>query len=90
MAYFVEFVEPVLDYLDRVSGLTNDDRLTIVDGIIRELSKDADRFFALFPMAHEALCFRYDYAHPHEDKIYNFDFVVDASHLEVGRSRRLH
>ena len=84
MAYFVEFVEPVLDYLDRVSGLTIDDRKKIVDGIIQELSKDADRFFALYPLARESLCFWYDYPYPHERNIYDFNFVAAASHLEMG------
>jgi hypothetical protein len=26
VAYFVEFVDPVLNYVDEVNGLTNDDR----------------------------------------------------------------
>ena len=60
MGYHVEFVDPVRDYLGRVEGLTDDDRAAVVDGVIEELSKDADRFFALRPLAHESLCFRYD------------------------------
>jgi hypothetical protein len=84
MGYFVEFVAPVLDYLDKVSGLTDDDRSAIANEIMQELSKDADRFFALFPLSHESLYFWYDYAYSREDKIYDFDFIVDASHLEMG------
>ena len=84
MAYFVEFVDLVLDYLDQVDGLTKHVRKKIVEGVIQELSKDADRFFALYPLAHESLCFWYDYPYPHDRKIYEFDFVVDASHLEMG------
>jgi len=62
----------------------DDDRATIVDGVIEELSRDADRFFALRPLAHESHCFLYDYPHPTAQTLYNFDFVVDASHLEMG------
>jgi hypothetical protein len=84
VAYHVEFVEPVLDYLQQVEGLTEDDRAAILDGLIEELSRDADRFLALRPLAHESLCFRYDYPHLVEQVLYNFDFVVDASHREMG------
>jgi hypothetical protein len=84
VGYHVEFVEPVRDYLARVEGLTDDDRAAVVDGVIEELSRDADRFLALRPLAHESLCFRYDYPHPAGQTIYNFDFVVDASHREMG------
>src|SRR5581483_9379656 len=73
VAYHVEFTDLVRDYLQRVEGLTDDDRATIVDGVIEELSRDADRFLALYPLAHESHCFRYD-----------FRFVADASHLEMG------
>jgi hypothetical protein len=84
VAYHVEFVEPVLDYLERVEGLTDDDRAAVVDGVIEELSRDADRFLALRPLAHESLCFQYDYPHATEQTMYDFDFVVDASHLAMG------
>jgi hypothetical protein len=84
VAYHVEFVAPVLEYLERVEGLTEDDWAAVVDGVIEELSRDADHFLALRPLAHEALCFRYDYPHLTGQTLYNFDFVVDASHLEMG------
>ena len=84
MAYDIEFVEPVLDYLAMVPGLTDEDRAMIVDGIIEELSRDADRFHALRPLAHESLCFRYDYPHPTRQILYNFDFIVDAWHIDMG------
>lgn len=48
------------------------------------MSRDADRFLALYPLAHESLCFRYNYPYPHDRKIFDFHFVVDASHLEMG------
>jgi hypothetical protein len=84
VAYLVEFVEPVLVYLERMEGLTAADRAAVVDGVIDELSRDADRFLALRPLAHESLCFRYDYPHLTEQAMYDFDFVIDASHLEMG------
>jgi hypothetical protein len=84
VAYEVEFVEPVLEYLARVEGLTDEDRAAVVDGVIEELSRDADRFLALRPLDHEALCFRYDYPHPTRQTMYNFDFVVDARHMAMG------
>jgi len=55
-----------------------------VDGVVEELGRDADRFLALRPLAHESLCFRYDYPHLTEQMLYNFDFVVDASPLAMG------
>jgi hypothetical protein len=84
VGYNVEFVEPVLDYISRVAGLTDDDRAAVVDGAIEELAKDGDRFLALYPLAHESLCFRYDYPHSTEHAVYNFDFVVDAQHQAAG------
>jgi len=84
VGYYVEFVGPVLDYLAQIEGLTNDDRTVIVEGISEELSRDADRFHALFPIAHESLCFRYDYPHPTAQAMYNFDLVVDAQHQAMG------
>jgi hypothetical protein len=82
--YHVEFVEPVLDYLAQVERLTDDDRLAILDAVVDELSRDADRFHSLRPLAHESLCFLYDYPHVTGQTIYDFDFVVDARHLEMG------
>jgi hypothetical protein len=80
--YHVEFVESVLDYLAKLEGLTDDDRLAIVDAVVDELSRDADRFHALRPLARESLGFLYDYPHVTGQTIY--DFVVDARHLEMG------
>jgi hypothetical protein len=84
VGYHVELIDPVLTYLEQVEGLTDDDRAAVVDGIIDELSRDADRFLALRPLAHESFCFRYDYPYPSGRTMYTFDFVVDASHLEMG------
>lgn len=84
MAFDVEFVEPVLEYLAAVGGLTDADRASIVDGVIEELSRDADRFLALRPLAHESLCFRCDYPHPTIPTLLNFDFVVDAACRGMG------
>lgn len=84
MRYYVEWVALVLNYLEQVDGLTDADRAAIVNGVDEELSREADHFFALYPLAHESLCFRYDYPHVTEQAIYTFDFVVDASHMEMG------
>jgi hypothetical protein len=84
MRYDVELVAPVLDYLAQLEGLTDDDRAAIVDGVIEELSRDADRFHGLRPLAHESLCFLYDYAHISGTMLYELDFVVDARNLEMG------
>lgn len=84
MSYSVEFVEPVLHYLANVDGLNDADRAAIIDGVIDELSHDADRFHALQPLAHESLCFRYDFLYPTMHALYRLDFVVDARYLEMG------
>ena len=84
MEYHVEFVELVLDYLASVEGLTDEDRAAIVAGVTQELSQTADHFLALYPLAHESLCFRYDYPHATQTAIYSFDFVVSAHHMEMG------
>jgi hypothetical protein len=84
VAYDVEFVEPVLDYLANVPRLTDQDRAVIVDGVIEELSRDADHFHALRPLAHESMCFLYDYPHQTRQALFNFDFVVDATHANIG------
>ena len=84
MSYYVEFAEPVRDYLAAVEGLTDHDRAAVVDAVIEELSRDADRFFALRPLTQESFCFRYDYPHVVGQTVYDFEFVVDASHVEMG------
>lgn len=84
MEYHVEFVDPVLDYLATVEGLTEEDRTAIIAGITQELSQDADYFLALYPLVHESLYFRYDYPHPTKTTMYDFDFIVSAHHLEMG------
>jgi hypothetical protein len=84
VGYHVEFVDPVLEYLERVEGLTDDDRGAIVEVVVEELSRDADRFIALRPLAHESLCFRYGYQYTTERTIYHLDFVVNAAYLEMG------
>ena len=84
MGYHVEFVEPVLDYLALVPRLTDKDRVAIVAGIIDELSDRADQFFALRPLAHESLCFRYDFPYLTQEAGFNFDFVVDACNMAMG------
>jgi hypothetical protein len=84
VAFFVEFVENVLDYMSQIEGLTDEDRATIVDGMIEELSRDADRFLALYSLTHESLCFRYEYAHVVQPTIFNFDFVVDTKDSAMG------
>jgi hypothetical protein len=82
--YHVELVEPVRGYLAQVEGLTDADRAAIVDAVSDELARDADRFLALYPLAHESYCFRYDYPYPTGATMFNFDFVVDASHQAMG------
>jgi hypothetical protein len=67
-----------------VAGLTDDQRAIILNGVIDELANDADRFLALYPLAHESLCFKYDYAYQTEETDYTFDLVVDARHFEMG------
>lgn len=89
MREYVEFAEPVREYLARLEGLTDDDRAAVVDGVIEELSRDADRFLALRPLTLESLCFRYDYPLIVGQTVYDFVFVVEASHLEMGVVRRL-
>jgi hypothetical protein len=84
VAFFVEFVPSVLEYLGRVDGLTDVDRAAVVDEITEELARDADRFLALYPLAHESLCLLYDYARPCGNAVFSFDFVVDASALSMG------
>ena len=84
MPYFVETSPAVLDYLTAAEGISDEGRAAVVDGYIEELGRDADRFLALYPLAHESFHFRYDYAHPDAGVLYNFDFIVDGSHMEVG------
>jgi hypothetical protein len=84
MPYYVETAPAVLDFFAAVEGISNEGRTAIIDGYIEELGRDADRFLALYPLAHESYLFRYDYAHPHSGILFNFDFIVDGSHMEVG------
>jgi hypothetical protein len=88
VAYHVEFVEPVLAYVAAVDGLTDEDRVSIVAGVSEELSRDADRFLALFPLAHESLAFRYNYPQLHGTTMYHFDLVVEATYRLRWPARR--
>ncbi len=84
MAYHVEFVDIVLDYLAGVEGLTDDDRQAIVAGVTRRLSESADVYLVLYPLSHESLAFWYHYPHTTQTTLYEFGFVVSAHHLAVG------
>lgn len=74
MRYYVETTESVVDYIRHVDGLTPDDQLAVLDGIEVELSRDADHFLDLHPLAQESLSFRYDYFHPTLHTFFHFDF----------------
>ena len=87
MGYAVEFLETIREYLANVAGLTDDDRASIIDGVIEELSRDADEFLAKYPLGHESLHFHYDYVHPTYQTLFAFDFIVDASYREMGVMR---
>jgi len=52
--------------------------------VTEELARSADYFFAMYPVAPEALSFRYNYPHLTATTAYDFDFVVSAHHLEAG------
>jgi hypothetical protein len=84
MGYYIEFVESVLEYLQGIDGLTDEQRAEILEAVTDELSRDADRFHSLYPLSHESLCFRYNYPHPTEKMIYDFDFIVSASHRAMS------
>jgi hypothetical protein len=82
--YYVQFAPAVRDYLASVEGLSDDARAQIVDAVIDELGRDADKFLALYPLGPDSLHFRYDYPHPDGATLFVFDFVVDGSRMEVG------
>jgi hypothetical protein len=84
MPYYVETAPAVLDYIAGVEGLSDEGRAAVVDGYIDEFGRDANRFLALYPLGPESLHFRYDFPHPEGGMIYNFDFVVDGTNMEVG------
>jgi hypothetical protein len=84
MGYVVEFKESIRDYIANVGGLSDDERGRIIEGVIEELSRDTDKFLAKYPLGHESLHFRYDYIHPTYEILFTFDFIVDASHREMG------
>jgi hypothetical protein len=84
MPYDVELGVGLRAYIAAVPGLTDADRAAVIDGVIEELAHNADHFLELRPLAHESLHFRYDYPHPTTHTLFNFDFVVDASHRGVG------
>jgi hypothetical protein len=84
VAYDVELGTALRAYIAAVPGLTDADRAAVIDGVIEELSRNADYFLARYPLAHESLHFRYDYPHPTTHTLFNFDFVVDASARGAG------
>jgi hypothetical protein len=87
MGYEIEFIQPIREYIANVAGLSDDERALIVDGVIEELSQNADYFFDKYPLGHESLSFRYDYFHPTRETLFNFEFIVDASAREMGVMR---
>ena len=84
MAYFVEIAPRVEDYITSTEGLSDAARADLVDGIIDELGRDADEFLRKRPLSPESLHFRYDYVQPDDRTLFIFDFIVDATQMEVG------
>jgi hypothetical protein len=83
VAYHVEIRPAVVDYIATVA-LSATDQKAVLQGVIAELSQDADYFLARYPLAHESLHFRYDYIHPTYETLFTFEFIVDASAHEMG------
>lgn len=86
MAYDVVIERDVAEYIAALA-LSPDDQATVLREIVVELSENADKFLIGHPLAHESLCFRYDYAHPTYETMFAFEFIVDASHSEMGVMR---
>jgi hypothetical protein len=84
MPYYVETAPLVLDYIASIEGLSDPGRAAVVDGYIDELGRDADKFLALYPLGPESLHFRYDYPLAEGGRLYNFEFIVDGTPMEVG------
>src|SRR5258706_13135686 len=84
MPYFAETFPAVIEYLASVEGLADAGRTAIIDGFLGELAKDADKFLALYPLGPESLHFRYDFPHIEGSTLFDFDFVVDGTHMESG------
>ena len=83
MAYDVEILPAVVDYISALA-LPLSARESILLGVTDELSQRADDFLEQHPLSHESLHFRYDYIHPTYETMFAFEFVVDASHREMG------
>lgn len=84
MAYHVAIAPRVEGYIDAVEGLSGAGRAELLGGVIEELGRDADEFLRKHSLGPESLHFRYDYVQPDDQTLYIFDFVVDASQMEVG------
>jgi len=84
VTYYVQFGQEVRDYIEAVEGLSAAGRDALMDGVTEELGRDVDEFLRTRPLSPESLHFRYDYVQPDDQTLYIFDFVVDATQMEVG------
>ena len=84
--YAVEFEQPVISYMRAVDRMTEVALDAITDGMRDELSRDADKFLRLFPVARESYTFRYDFAHQDGPAAcqFNFEFACDGSAMPYG------
>jgi hypothetical protein len=84
VSYYVRFERGIEDFLRTIEGLSTAARAAVIDGVIEELGRDADKFLALNPLGPESLHFRYDYVQPDGDTLFVFDFIVDGTEMAVG------
>jgi len=84
MGYWVEFIDPVLDYLVGIEGLSEPDRARMITEVRDELATHAEHFHTLYPLEPESYRFRYPYALSTQQGIFEVDFVVDGSRMEMG------
>lgn len=84
MAYIIQTAESVEKYIHGIEGLSEEAKVQIVEGYLRDLGENADHFLERYPLAHESYSFSYEYALIDGGLIYSFRFIAEGSHREAG------
>jgi hypothetical protein len=84
--YNVETADPVADYLVSLAAESISPKAIerLIDEYTLELANRADIHHERNPLAHESHCFRFETVLIDGSSLWQFDFVVDGRHKEMG------
>jgi hypothetical protein len=84
MAYSVQTMPLVRDYLRSLPGLSREARLRLFVGYFDLVANHADEHLAQSPLTPGSSCFRFDYHLLDGETAHSFVFVVEAAAARYG------